>query len=359
MKRKTIYLSIVGIGLIALMAFKLAANKSEINMKAAKSITDQQYEAIPVKTAIVKSKDISSVLSESGTFKAFQELELSAQSQGQITQLLVSKSQFVRRGTLLAVIDNSSLISQTEAAQSALKKAREDAKRYSNALEAGGVSAQQLEEAQLKVQNAESQLASLNQQARNFRILAPMNGVINEIYVEAGSFVSTGTKLIEIVDITKVNLAVSIEQKNLPELRIGQKVNVSTDVYPDKVFNGKVATINAKTDLSQKIEVGITIDNSEKTPLLDGMYGHAQFITDKNDNIVHTLVIPREAIIGSLQHAMVFVVNADNTVSQNKITVGQIVNGEVEVISGLTENQQVVIAGQINLENDTKVLVRK
>lgn len=358
MKKKNLLLTIIAVVTITILAFKLISNKNTINAKATKAIADQIYDEIPVKVAAVLLKDVSSKLSESGTFQAIQELTLAAQSQGQITKLLVQKTQFVRKGTLLAVMDNSSLQSQIEAAQSAFAQAKEDAQRYNNALKAGGVSKQQVEEAQLRVQTTGSQLASLKQQSRNSQITAPMDGVINEIYVEAGSIVSSGAALIEIVDITKVSLTVRLDQKSLPELKQGQKVNVTTDVYPNKVFNGIVTTVNVKTDLSQKIEVGITIPNEEKTPLLSGMYGHAEFINDKKQTVSMNLLIPRESIIGSVQDAKVFVVNQDSTVTVRTIQTGNIIDNEVVVLAGLTKDQLVVTAGQINLENGTKVTVK-
>jgi RND family efflux transporter MFP subunit len=358
MKKKNIILSIAGIIIVAFIAFTLIRNKKTINSKAEKAIADQLHDVIPVKTALVKLQDISNNPSESGTFKAVQELKITAQSQGQITKLLVKKTQFVRKGTLLAVIDNSSMQSQIETAQSALDKAKEDAKRYNNALSAGGVSKQQVEEAQLRVKNAESQLTALKQQSHNYQIIAPMDGVINDIYAEAGSNVSPGAPLLEIVDITKVNLTIHLEQESLSNLKLGQKVNVTSDIYPGKIFEGTVSTVNVKTDLSQKIEVGIIVANNEKTPLLSGMYGHAEFITGKKQEKVFVMMIPRDAIIGSIQDAKVFVVNPDSTVAIHSVSIGRIINNDVEVVNGLTENQQVVTAGQINLENGTKVSVK-
>lgn len=359
MKRNNIILLVAGLAVSTLIGFKLASNKKTLNERAEKAIAAQHFDVVPVKTAPVAQHQISGTLAESGTFAAQQDLKLTAQSQGQITRLLVKKTQIVRKGQLLAVLDNSSLASQLVTAQASLEKAQTDAQRMENALASGGVSQAQVEEAQLRVRNAESQIAQLKQMGRNYQIYAPMSGVVNEVFVEQGSFVASGTQLFEIVDLMKVNLTIRLDQKEITAIKLGQKVNVTTDVYPGKIFPGTVETVNVKTDLSQKIEVGVSVQNSRETPLLVGMYGRAEFAGDKKRSAEAILLIPRSAISGSIQDAKVWIVNpSDSTVQVKTATIGRTFDNDVEVVSGLTAGEQVVVAGQINLEAGKKVVVK-
>ncbi len=359
MKRNKIILLLAIVAGIAAIGFKLADNKKTLNRRTENAIKAQQFDVVPVKTATVRKHEIDGNLSESGTFAAQQELKLSAQSQGQVTRLLVKKTQLVRKGQLLAVIDNSSLSSQLETARASLDKAKTDAQRMENALASGGVSQQQVENVRLQVQNAQTQIAQLQQQGRNYQVIAPMAGIVNDIFVEQGSFVSPGNPLLEIVDLAKVNLTVRLDQKDLTAIRLGQKVNVTTDVYPEKIFIGKVEGVNVKTDLSQKIEVAVSVPNTRKTPLLVGMYGHAEFFSDKKRATETALLIPRAAITGSIQDAKIWVVNpSDSTATRKMVTIGRTFDNEVEVVRGLTIGEQVVTAGQINLEDGKKVVVK-
>lgn len=359
MKRNKIILILAVLAATALIAFKLAGNKSTIEQRTKNAIAAQQFDIIPVKTVPVTKHEIGGKLSESGTFAAQQELKITAQSQGQITRLLVKKTQIVSKGQLLAVIDNAGLASQLATAEASLEKAKTDARRMENALASGGVSQQQVEEARLRVQNAETQIAQLKQQGRNYQIYAPMPGIVNNIFVEQGSFVASGTQILEIVDLFKVNLAVRLDQKDLTAIRLGQKVNVTADVYPGKTFAGKIETINVKTDLSKKIEVGVSVQNSRETPLLVGMDGHAEFVTDKKQAAETALLIPRAAVAGSIQDAKIWVVNPiDSTVTLRMVSIGRSFNNDVEVVKGLNGGEQVVTAGQINLEEGKKVVVK-
>jgi membrane fusion protein (multidrug efflux system) len=360
MKKKNIIYTIAAVALVALVGIKLIDNKNTIDDKAAKAIADNIFDEIPVKVAEVKYQEISNSISESGTFSAVQDLKLSAQSQGQITQLLVKKSQFVTKGTLLAVVDNTSLSSQIETAQSALNKAIADEERTGNALKSGGVSQQQFENAQLQVKNSRSSLEQLKQQSKNFRIVAPISGTVNDIFIEQGSFVAPGTQLLEIVDITTLNLIVRIDPKVFPNIKTGQKVSVTAEPYPGVQLQGKVETINVKADMSQKIEVGVAIQNNPKYQVLHGMYGTATFDSDNaTQQVKNSITIPREAVVGSVQNAEVFVLQPDSTVSLKTISVGKSIGNNVEVLNGLKEHEFVVTAGQVNLEEGSKVLVKK
>ena len=344
--------------IVGLIIVRLVANKHTIDKRTENAIQQQIFDIIPVKTYIVKKISLSSQMSQSGTFAPQQELKLMAQAQGQIKTLLVKKAQFVYKGTLLATSDNTALVSQLSTSRAALAKAQQDAQRMKNALASGGVTQQQVENAELQVQNAQTTLKQLEQQSANYKIIAPINGVVNDVFAEQGSFVSPGTPIMEIVDISEVILTISMNQEMLPKIKPGQKVKVRSEVYPDFVFDGKIETINAKTDASQKIEVGILVPNSQEHPIIAGMFGQAEIKSDPGDSGNAILAIPRAALVGSIQNAKVYVVTADSTVTLRSIVAGQLLDNNIEVVSGLKEGEQVVTAGQFNLEEGKKITIK-
>ncbi len=344
--------------IIGLVILKLVNNKHTVDQRAENAIQQQVFTEIPVKTIEVKKNALNTQHNQEGLFAAQQELKLNAQTQGQVKSLLVKKTQMVTKGTVLATIDNSGQSSQLETAKAALAKAQQDADRMRNSLKSGGVTQQQVENAELQVKNAQTTLSQLQQQSGNYKIIAPISGVINEIYAEEGSFVTMGAPVIQLVDLTKVILTVSVNQELIPELKLGQDVKVTTDVYPDVILNGKIETVNVKADASQKIQIGISVQNTREHPILGGMFGHAEFLTDKKVTPVSMLSIPREAIIGSIQDAKVYVVDNNNTVKLRSITTGKTFGNTIEVTSGLNEGEQVVTAGQINLQEGTKIIVK-
>ena len=359
MKYKKLIVIVIVIAVIGLIIIKLVSNKHTIDQRVETAIQQQVFDVIPVKTYSVKHDTLSNRLIQSGTFSPQQDLMLSAQSQGLIKTLHVKKSQFVTKGTLLVTIDDSGLASQMNTAEATLGKAKLDAQRMKNALASGGVTQQQVEGAELQVKYAQTNVLQLQQMMANYQIVAPVSGVINKIFAEQGSFASPGAPIIQLVDITKLILDISIDQEMIPTfLKMGQKVKVTTDVYPEVVFDGTIETVNVNADASQKIDIGISVENTEEHPIIGGIFGRAEFIHNKENTDISVLAIPRLAIIGSIQDAKVYVVKADSTVTLRTIIVGRTLENNVEVVSGLTEGEEVVTAGQINLEEGTKVIVK-
>lgn len=358
MKKKRIISIAVVAAIVAVTILKLASNKQTLNQRAELAIQQQIYAEIPVKTHSVKKESVHRNFKQSGTFAPLQDLKLTAQSQGQIVNLYVKKSQFVSKGTLLASIDNSGLTSQLATAKASLEKAQQDAQRMKNALASGGVTQQQVENVDLQVSNAQTVVMQLEQQSANYQITAPVSGVVNDIYAEAGSFVSPGTPIIQLVDITKVILNIGVNQEMIPNWKMGQKVKVMTEVYPGSVFEGRVETINVQADASQKIDIGISVENNLDKPIFAGMFGRVELSDEKQKEEKTSMLIPRAAIVGSIQDAKVYLVNANNTVALRSITTGRTFDNNVEVLSGLTELEQIVTAGQINLEEGKKVIIK-
>jgi len=208
----------------------------------------------------------------------------------------VKKSQFVTKGTLLVTIDDSGLASQMNTAEATLGKAKLDAQRMKNALASGGVTQQQVEGAELQVKYAQTNVLQLQQMMANYQIVAPVSGVINKIFAEQGSFASPGAPIIQLVDITKLILDISIDQEMIPLtfLKMGQKVKVTTDVYPEVVFDGTIETVNVNADASQKIDIGISVENTEEHPIIGGIFWPVPnlFITRK------ILIFPSSPFLG-------------------------------------------------------------
>lgn len=355
---KRIIIVLAALLLIAMVVLKLVNNKKVIVEREENAIRQQQFDVVPVKSYTVSSADFSEQYKQSGTFTQNQELRITALAQGQIKNLAVKKSQQVTKGTLLATIDHTALSSQIETVKASLEKAKLDVNRIKSSLETGGVTKQQLENAELQVKSMQANLSQLQQQSENYRIVAPISGVINDVYVEQGSYIAPGTPICQLVDITKIILSVSVNQELIPMLKIGQRAKITTDVYTDKVFEGKIETINVQADASQKFKVGISFANLKDYPILPGMFGKAEFVFDDKNSNSTALSIPRSAIITSILKPEVYVINADSTVSLRSLKVGKSQNGLVEVLEGLKQGEEIVTAGQINLESGKKVTIK-
>lgn len=336
---------------IAFVAFKLVNNKKAIDATAETALEAEKYTHIPVKIVTVNDSNAVINLEESGVFKSRQEIEVSASTAGQVTQLRVREGQYISKGSLIAQINNAALQSQLITAEAVLSNAIKDAKRLENALTVGATTKMQVEQAQLMIENAQTNISSIKEQMKFYTITAPMSGYINKLHIEQGSYVMPGTKVIDIVDIGILKLIVKVDETVVPMIKVGKSVPITTEVFPGKKYLGTVTNIGVKSDNSQKFDVEITISNGG-SDLKSGMYGKAYF---EKISSTQGMFVPRGAIVGSLQDPGVYVIDADSTAHFKKITTGSYSGNNIAVSSGLEGGDKVVIMGQINLQEGIKV----
>lgn len=351
MKTKNIIVIVV-ILLIGIIGYILFTNKKEMNEQA--SMVPEEF-AIPIQIATVGEKTVSNGLTATGEFKGWEEVILVAESQGSIEYLKIEEGQKIKKGQVIAKVDAVSLSSQLSGAQSAFAKAEKDVARYERLLKVGAVSQSALEDIRIQKENARANIAQINQQLSFTVIKSPIDGVVNRLMIEETGFVLAGNEIAEIVQIDRLKINVNIAEDNLAKIKEGQKVSIKTDVYPLAVFKGKVSNISVKADASRKFQVTIEVDNIEENQLRAGLFAEVNFDALKS-NETAALFIPREAIVGSLQNPSVYIVK-DSTVALQKIKVGSVINGDVAVLEGLQNGQQVVTKGIINLTNGTKVKI--
>ncbi|WKN42603.1 efflux RND transporter periplasmic adaptor subunit [Tunicatimonas pelagia] len=289
-----------------------------------------------------------------GTFQPSRELDITVQAQGEVIHEAVREGEQVRAGSLIAKIDDEQLQYQLIAAEADYQDAVREAKRY-EALTAGeAVPKVQLDKAELRLASTESQLKSLKKRIRQTRVTSPFNGVITTKMFEKGTVVAPGMPLAHLTDINTLKLIVQVPEAELLRFKEGEEVTVKTDVHPTASYPGTITMVGAQGDEAHNFPVHVRVSNSEEHPLRAGMYGYLQFDLSGRDE---TLVIPREALIGSSRDASVYLVR-DSTAYKHSIRLGQTTGGDLEVLEGLQEGDQVVVNGQINLTDSTRVTIR-
>lgn len=348
--KKVLY--IVGIvAAIGLMVYILKGNKEKNEAETA--VVSQKNTAVTVRTDTVKSEIPNLDYVANGNFAPAQELSFPAENSGRVIRVLVDEGSVVRKGQVLAVIKGDQLSVELTNAQAAYNTAIADRQRYENAFQTGGVTKQQVDQAKLSVANAKARLDQARLSFGDATIKASINGIVNKRYIEPGSVVSPGTNLFDLVDVSTLKLKVTVTEQQVANLKVGTMVKVKASVFPDKEYNGKVTFIAPKADESLNFPIEIQIASNPNNELKAGMYGSAVFSAGgaKQQPI---MAISRKAFVGGVGNNQVFVVK-DSTAQLTKVVAGRIMGEEVEVLSGLKQGDIVVVSGQINLQNGTKV----
>ena len=354
--KKNILIGIVIIAALGLIAYTLTNNKKENEAKTA--IVAEKNASVAVKVNSVKTEEVSLDFSVNGNFEPIQELTFSAEKSGKVISVLVKEGDYVNVGQTLLIVRSDVIDVNAQTAKASYDNAKADYARYENAFKTGGVTKQQLDQAKLALTNAAANLKQANINVGDTRVKAPIKGFINKKYIEPGSILSgmPATSLFDIVNVSKLKLKVAVNESQVANLKIGNTVNVTASVYPDVTFSGKITFIATKADSTLNFPVEIEIANNSNNDLKAGMYGTAQFASKQQKQSM--LTVPRNAFIGSVSSNQIFV--AENGSAKLKtVTAGRILGEKVEIINGLSEGENVIVTGQINLQDGNKVEIIK
>ncbi|HEU4791161.1 MAG TPA: efflux RND transporter periplasmic adaptor subunit [Flavobacterium sp.] len=354
MKKNIITVAVI-LGALGLIAFTLNKNKAE--NKAKTDIVAEKNASVSVKTAQVKTEDVSLDFLANGSFEPIQELTFSAEKSGKVISVLVKEGDYVNIGQTLVIVRSDVINVNAQTAKASYDNAKSDYDRYQNAYNSGGVTKQQLDQAKLALTNATNNLKQANINVGDTKVKAPIKGFINKKYIEPGSILAgmPATAMFDIVNVSKLKLKVTVNESQVASLKLGNTINITSSVFPDKTFAGKITFIAAKADESLNFPVELEITNNADNSLKAGMYGTANFGSKQKQQLK---VVPRNAFVGSVSSNEVFVV--ENGIAKlKKVTSGRIIGEQVEIVDGLSDGETVIITGQINLQDGNTVEIIK
>ena len=349
---KKVITTIIILALIGFMAFKLYSNKQKNAEEVA--IVAQKEAQVAVRAAQVAEENVSDLFSANGTFVAEQDLDVSSEVGGQIIKIFVKEGDFVNAGQVLA---------QTKADRTnvQLENAKSDLKRFESAFKTGGVTAQQLEQVRLQVKNAEANYNSAAIVSGDTSVRSKISGIVSSKKVEEGAMVGAGTPLFNVVNIDNLKLKITVDENQVSKLTLGQTIKIKPSAMTNEI-EGKIIFIAPKADSAMKFPVEILVANKDRK-LKAGMYATAQLGSDAQSSTA--LVVPHSAFVGSVSQNKIFkIINGKNAQGEDilqaqEITVksGRNFGDKVEIISGLTAGEKVIISGQINIDNGTPVKI--
>ncbi len=291
-----------------------------------------------------------------GTLRANESIMIRPEIAGRIRQIWFEEGQAVEKDQLLVELDDSEL--QAEMAQAAaqlkvsrltyerLKQLDLDGKRY--------VTKQQLDEVAgaLQVSRANQSLSATR--LAKTKIRAPFSGITGIRRVSPGDFVGAGLDLVNLEDLTQIKIDFKVPETLLRHLAPGQPIELTTDAYTGKTFNGTVYVIDPQVELTTRsVQLRARIPNPQQL-LRPGMFAQVLLTYGEDER---ALMIPEEAVMPKQDKIYVYLAN-DGTARLREITLGTRIRGFAQVLSGLTEQDAVIRVGHHKVqENDPIVAV--
>ncbi len=340
---------IISFVLFAVLILVLLNNRSQLEAKA----KNDKISAYPITVSQVEKKEVSNDIELVGTIVGENDVRVISEAQGKITGIFANVGDYKQAGAVIAQLDDELKESAYQTAQVNFEKSKKDFERYSVLYKNKSVSDVQYEQSKLAYYNAQSQFVAAKKEYENTKITAPISGIVTSRDVDMGTYVSKNMPVANIVDISRLKVKVGVAEKDVFSLSKGDKVTVTTNVYPGVQFTGTISTISDKGDQAHNYQVEISLVNSKEHPLKSGMFGKVSFVSKASEP---RLIVSRDALLGSIKNPQVFIVE-NGIVHLQNITVGSTYNNNLEVLKGLNSGDKVVVNGQNNLEENTAVYV--
>jgi RND family efflux transporter MFP subunit len=352
--------------------------------------------------ARVERRNLGNTLTIAGEFKPFQDVDVHAKVAGYIRKIYVDVGDHVKEGQTIAVLEVPELAAQLAGADAAVRAAQEQIRRAQGDLQraqsshgaahsayarlkqaadsrVGLVAQQEVDDTQAKDLEAEAQVASAeamlsaakqqlevaqaNQKQYSAlssytRITAPFAGVITNRYADTGALVAAGTSsstqaipVVRLAQISVLRLVLSIPEPVAAQIHFGDPVKVRVQALNQDI-EGKVSRFADSLDRQTRtMETEIDFENRDGR-LLPGMYAETQLMLREKKN---ALTIPLEGVTRNGDDATVLAVNPQNTIEERHVRLGLEDEKNVEILSGLTDGDRVVIGNRSEFHNGQKI----
>jgi RND family efflux transporter MFP subunit len=337
---------------LAIIVTILAINKNKLAANTSGGIDLTYY----VTVENVAKKDLSSQLSLSGTIYANNDVNILSETSGKVTAVFAKVGDYKTAGSVLVQVDDELKKAALMSAEATYEKAKKDYERFKALYGQNSITDTQLEQAKVGATMAEAQYIVANRQYEDTKVKTPISGYITNRPIDIGSMLQGApqpTFVANIVDLSRVKVKLNLSEFDAVLLKVGDQVKVAADVYPGVTFNGKIESISSKADESHTYATEISIANSGVNKLKAGMFVRAEFTTMKDRDVIS---IPRESLVGSVKAPQVFVVEKGLAKLRN-IIVGAESGTEIQIVSGLNIGEVLIVNGQNNLVDGTKVQI--
>jgi membrane fusion protein (multidrug efflux system) len=316
-----------------------------------------------VTSAAVQKGDWQPTLTAVGSINPVQGAMISAELPGTVSEINFQSGTLVKKGDILLKLDASAEQAQLRAAEAEAELAKADFERARDLAARKVISPAELDAASAKYGQRKAVVENIQSLIAKKEIRAPFDGAAGIRTVNPGEMVTVGRALVTLQALDQVFFDFALPQQQLAEVKPDLSVKVTTDVFPDREFEGKLTAINSAVDpVTRNVSLQATLENADHM-LRPGMFGRVKVLLPANKP---TLFIPAMAVSYAPYGNSVFLVEKkhdDKTgkdslvLRQQFIRTGETRGDFVAIIDGLKEGDSVVSTGVFKLRNGMDVVV--
>ena len=308
---------------------------------------------IPVEISRPQRGDVFAVYTGTAPIEAFAEADVIAKVAGEVREILVEEGQTIKAGQVLARLDGDRLRLELNESAARLNKLERDFERNVDLREKGLISEGDFDRIRYDMEalKAAHNLASL--ELDYTQIKAPIDGVVSERYIKLGNTVAVSEPLFRVTGLDPLVAYLHVPEREYGNIEEGQPVGIQIDALSGPPVMAEVSRVSPTIDPDTgtfKITIEVRDPGERIKP---GMFGRIGVIYDKHEN---ALKLPRSALVEDVNRTSIFVVE-DGKAVRKYVETGFSDRGMVEIVAGLSDDEDVVTVGQLGLKNDASVTV--
>jgi RND family efflux transporter MFP subunit len=336
--------------LIASLALVYSCNKEGGN----KLESNDSTTAIRVEVQKVTSGKSNNKLTYNGNVIPKTTTPLSFLIPGTVTKINVDEGDWVKKGQVLAVLNNTSFKNAYQGTLATQKQAQDAYNRLKTVHDKGSLPEIRWQDVKTKLEQAKSANQIALQNVANGTLKAPSDGFIGMRNLDIGETSIPWDPVFNIVSINEVFVRVSVPENEINKIKKEQTANITIPALGSQIFNGKIKKIGVVANpISKTYDIKILIPNS-KMEIKSGMACDIVINISSENNII---TIPYQSVIKDNEgENYVYVIDSQSkTAIKKAVRLGSFINNEIEIVSGLSEGDLVVTEGKQKLSNQVKV----
>jgi len=352
------------IGLFSLALFATSCGDGD-----KKTVADN-FPTISVTVSSVSGGDSNSFLTTSGKIEAVNSANLSTRMMGYVDRIYVQVGEKVQKGQQLISISNTDLsakLAQVNAgiteATAAFSNAEKDFNRFTALFNENSASQKELDDitanytmAKARLEGAKQMKNEVNAQFSYANIRAPFSGTVTNKFINVGDMANPGMPLLEVESPGKFQVLAMVPESEILQIKTDTDVNVVVKSLGQTV-KGKVVEVSTSSkNTGGQYMVKVMLEKTDAT-IMSGMYATVQFPTESNKS-TQAVMLPKEAIVINGQLTGVYTVSQTNTALLRWLRLGRTIGDKVEVLSGMSSDEQYIVSAEGKLYNGAKINIQ-
>lgn len=352
MKRLILILAAVGV-LAGVGFYWKHSSSSPAPARDAGAAAKGASKGVPVKAGTVRTGTISEEVSAVGSLLANESVMIRTERDGRIATIHFTEGQLVRKGEKLVSLDTVEIEAQLAAVTSDLTLNRSRMKRAEELHEKKFISAQAIDDAREALNQSVARHAEIKARLDKSTVIAPFEGVAGLRQVSPGAYVKAGQDIARLEGIGTLKLDFRLPELYLGRIKTKQEAAVRLDAFAGETFRGEIYAIEPAVDEQSRTVLLRAHVPNPGVRLKPGMFARVQLVLEIREN---ALIVPEQALVPQGKDRFVYRL-ADGRAVLTKIEMGLRRPGEVEIRSGLSAGDAIIVDGQLRLRDGVAVTV--